>query len=70
MSPSDIFRMLKIAYPFLVSYQVNYSEERDQFDVYLKFSEDAPGHLCTFGCIGHDTAEEAIAGVIALALIA
>ena len=70
MSPTNIFRMLKIAYPFLVSYRVTFSEKQEVFDLFLEFSDDAPGHLTTFGVVGHESTEEAIAAAIELALIA
>ena len=69
MTPTQIFRILKIAYPFLKEYKVLYNEEYDVFDLVLEMSEDAPG-LETVGFVGHDTAEEAITGAIQMAMIA
>jgi len=68
MSPSDIFRVLKIAYPFLEAFKVEYDEDYDAFDLVLEMSEDCPDPTISF--VGRKTVEEAIGAAITFALIA
>ena len=68
MTTTDIFRMLKLAYPFLEAFKVEYDESYDVFDLTLEMSEDAPG-LEIVGFVGHDTVEEAIANAIQVKMI-
>jgi hypothetical protein len=69
MTTTDIFRMLKLAYPFLEAFKVEYDESYGVFDLTLEMSEDAPG-LETVAFVGHDRVEEAIANAIQVKMIA
>ena len=68
MTTTDIFRMLKIAYPFLEAFKVEYDADYDAFDLVLELADDCPDPTISF--VGHKTAEEAIGAAITFALIA
>ena len=69
MTTTDIFRMLKLAYPFLEAFKVEYDESYGVFDLTLEMSEDDPG-LETVGFVGHNTVEEAIARAVEAKMVA
>ena len=67
MTTTDIFRMLKLAYPFLESFKVEYDEQYICFNLILEMSDDCPDPAISFN--DHTTAEEAITTAIQFAMI-
>tara|TARA_R110000796_G_scaffold49386_1_gene117854 strand:- start:398 stop:604 length:207 start_codon:yes stop_codon:yes gene_type:complete len=67
MTTTDIFRMLKLAYPFLESFKVKYDEQYSCFNLILQMSVDCPDPAISFN--DQTTAEEAIASAIQFAMI-
>ena len=67
MTTTDIFRMLKLAYPFLEAFKVEWDESYGVFDLTLEMSEDCPDPTVSF--VGETDVESAIANAIQFAMI-
>ena len=48
MTATDIFRKLKLAYPFLVAFKVQRDDEYDCYNLVLEMSDDCPDPEITF----------------------
>ena len=66
MTTTHIFRMLKLAYPFLESFKVQWDERYGCFNLILQMSEDCPDPAIAFN---ETDVEAAIANAIQYAMI-